>query len=159
MEKEGVTMSPATASSPVETDEGISILEFPRVVTLPGARVVAEEWRQECRRINGWRTENATPVASGATLFPQHLKTADLAADSPCGIHGSVFVLDEEVRVVFAETHPEPVFPDYRRRQLAAIDLLNAWLADDSGYDERTWPELKKAIEENRTSYRRRFGD
>ena len=37
--------------------------------------------------------------------------------------------------------------------------LLDAWLADESGYDERVWPIIKKAIEENRMSNRSRFSD
>ena len=37
--------------------------------------------------------------------------------------------------------------------------LLETWLADESGYDERVWPIVKKAIEENRTSYLKRFRD
>jgi len=32
----------------------------------------------------------------------------------------------------------------------AVIRLLEQWLADESGYDERTWPIVKRAIEENR---------
>ena len=39
------------------------------------------------------------------------------------------------------------------------MKLLDAWLADDSGYDERVWPHLKKTIEENRLSYRKRFDE
>jgi len=30
------------------------------------------------------------------------------------------------------------------------IDLLRSWLADDSGYDEQTWPKLKKALDRER---------
>jgi hypothetical protein len=41
----------------------------------------------------------------------------------------------------------------------AAIRLLDKWLADESGYDEDVWPRVKVAIEENRLSYRPRFGD
>jgi hypothetical protein len=37
--------------------------------------------------------------------------------------------------------------------------LLDSWLADESGYDERVWPRLKKSIEENRLSSRRRFDE
>jgi len=44
-----------------------------------------------------------------------------------------------------------------RARKL--MKLLDSWMADESGYDERVWPRLKKAIEENRTSYRKRFDD
>jgi hypothetical protein len=38
-----------------------------------------------------------------------------------------------------------------------AIALLDKWLADTSGYDHEVWPETKSAIEENRSSYRKRF--
>jgi hypothetical protein len=41
----------------------------------------------------------------------------------------------------------------------AAVRLLHQWLADESGYDERVWPRLKEAIEEDRLSYRKRFSD
>ena len=44
-------------------------------------------------------------------------------------------------------------------RREAAIALLDEWLADESGYDEATWPRLKASIERNRLSSRRRFGD
>jgi hypothetical protein len=30
------------------------------------------------------------------------------------------------------------------------IDLLNEWMADESGYDEETWPELKAALDKER---------
>lgn len=46
-----------------------------------------------------------------------------------------------------------------KARNEAAISLLNKWLADESGYDERVWPMVKKAIEQNRPSYRKRFRD
>ena len=39
----------------------------------------------------------------------------------------------------------------------AARRLLQEWLADDSGYDEDVWPEVKQLIEENRLSPRKRF--
>jgi hypothetical protein len=38
-----------------------------------------------------------------------------------------------------------------------AIGLLDQWLADESGYDERVWPAVKKGLEENRLSDRSRF--
>ena len=44
-----------------------------------------------------------------------------------------------------------------RMKNEAAIQLIAEWLADESGYDEKTWPIVKKVIEENRLSYRRRF--
>jgi hypothetical protein len=39
----------------------------------------------------------------------------------------------------------------------AAIRLLDTWLADESGYDEQAWPELKKFIEKHRLGRRKRF--
>ncbi len=39
----------------------------------------------------------------------------------------------------------------------SAIALLDEWLADDSGYDERIWPAVRSGIERARTSTRRRF--
>jgi len=41
----------------------------------------------------------------------------------------------------------------------AAIQLIDQWLADESGYDEEAWPILKQTIEENRLSTRKRFHD
>jgi hypothetical protein len=37
------------------------------------------------------------------------------------------------------------------------MKLLDTWLADESGYDERVWPTIEKALEENRDSIRRRL--
>src|SRR5262249_52575288 len=44
-----------------------------------------------------------------------------------------------------------------RRERL--LRLLDEWMADESGYDERAWPIAKKVIEDHRLSYRRRFND
>ncbi|MCK4341935.1 MAG: hypothetical protein KAY37_09460 [Phycisphaerae bacterium] len=49
--------------------------------------------------------------------------------------------------------------PSRRERHAAVIALLDEWLADESGYDEKTWPGLKAQIEESRTSTRSQFGD
>ena len=40
-----------------------------------------------------------------------------------------------------------------------AIALFKSWLADDSGYDEETWPQLKEALqgERKRIGARRLF--
>lgn len=38
-----------------------------------------------------------------------------------------------------------------------AIKLLDKWMADESGYDEETWPELKKALDRDRLGYRKLF--
>lgn len=38
-------------------------------------------------------------------------------------------------------------------------ELIQSWLNDTSGYDEWAWPIIIRDIEENRLSYRPRFGD
>jgi hypothetical protein len=42
--------------------------------------------------------------------------------------------------------------PDEVIRRRALTDLLEAWMNDTSGYDEEVWPELKRALDENRTA-------
>ena len=37
------------------------------------------------------------------------------------------------------------------------IQLIEEWLADDSGYDEEAWPELKAALDRDRLSSRKLF--
>jgi hypothetical protein len=32
------------------------------------------------------------------------------------------------------------------------VRMLQAWLCDESGYDEVTWPQLKKALDVERSS-------
>ena len=49
--------------------------------------------------------------------------------------------------------------PAQKQKNESAIELLDEWLADESGYDEQVWPTVKKLIEENRLSDRSRFGD
>jgi hypothetical protein len=46
---------------------------------------------------------------------------------------------------------------DYPDRAARAIALLRTWMADESGYDEAAWPELKVALDRNRTSERKLF--
>jgi hypothetical protein len=37
------------------------------------------------------------------------------------------------------------------------LAMLKAWLRDDSGYDEATWPKLKKALVRTANDYRKRM--
>lgn len=39
------------------------------------------------------------------------------------------------------------------------LHLLDEWLMDESGYDEATWPKLKAALEQDRTSSRNLFDE
>ncbi|HLH22493.1 MAG TPA: hypothetical protein VK066_08210 [Chloroflexota bacterium] len=52
---------------------------------------------------------------------------------------------------------PEPTSSEQRPRNEAARLLLREWLADESGYDEATWPIARRAIEAHRLSTRPRF--
>jgi hypothetical protein len=52
---------------------------------------------------------------------------------------------------------PEAAAPEQRAKNEAARRLIREWLADESGYDEATWPVAQRAIEENRLSPRPRF--
>jgi predicted RNA polymerase sigma factor len=44
-----------------------------------------------------------------------------------------------------------------RERVEGFIRLLDKWAADESGYDEETWPALKKALQANRSGYARKL--
>ncbi len=46
-----------------------------------------------------------------------------------------------------------------KTNSLAALALIEQWIAEDPAYDIATWPAVKKAIEENRLSDRPRFSD
>lgn len=46
---------------------------------------------------------------------------------------------------------------DYDARADAVMRLLDGWMADESGYDEETWPLLKKLLDEDRPSARKLF--
>lgn len=51
--------------------------------------------------------------------------------------------------------------PEQLKDTLAAAErfrnLLDEWMADDSGYDEEAWPELKDALDRDRLGYRKLF--
>jgi len=40
-----------------------------------------------------------------------------------------------------------------------AIRLIEDWMADQSGYDETIWGSLKRSIEDNRLSERKKFDE
>ena len=55
-----------------------------------------------------------------------------------------------------------PATPDAHEQRLrfeAVIRLLNEWMADDTGYDEAAWPEIKQALDRDRPSYRKLFDE
>ena len=150
-------MPQAAATRSLDTDVRTVSGQVFDVATRPSTRLVAPEpSRAPSPPAEAWFRGEGETVFSGATTLaaPQELYAFRLEAASATRERFEVLVPGV---VALAKRPPEPALPEYRRRQLAAIDLLNEWLADDSGYDERTWPELKRAIERDRTSYRRRF--
>lgn len=46
-----------------------------------------------------------------------------------------------------------------RQKLAELVKIVNEWMADESGYDEQTWPELKAALQANRGDQRKPFGD
>jgi len=40
-----------------------------------------------------------------------------------------------------------------------ALRLLSEWMEENSGYDEQNWDKIKKMIEANKLSNRKRFDD
>lgn len=54
---------------------------------------------------------------------------------------------------------PRDLPSEQLRRAEEVRQVLAEWLADDSGYDERTWPEVKRGLEESRTSSRPIFNE
>lgn len=58
-----------------------------------------------------------------------------------------------------AEKHELLSENELRERNNALRLLFQEWLADESGYDEATWPVVKRLIEENALSSRSPFCD
>ena len=58
-----------------------------------------------------------------------------------------------------AESDHDDAMTVQRARNERAIEFLHSLMADASGYDERVWPEVKRSLEENRTSSRKHFDD
>ena len=57
-----------------------------------------------------------------------------------------------------AKAKPEKtILTALRERNEAAIKLLDKWSDEEAGYDETGWPKLKRTIEKNRLSERKRF--
>ncbi len=55
------------------------------------------------------------------------------------------------------ERVPQQLTPEERTERL--FRHLDEWLADETGYDEETWPKVKAALEEDRLSSRSLFAD
>ena len=53
----------------------------------------------------------------------------------------------------------EEKLEDRLKRNKRAIEYLETLMNDTSGYQERAWPILKRALEKNRMGNRRLFND
>lgn len=61
--------------------------------------------------------------------------------------------------LVIRDEDENDLLTSQQSKNMLLIKLIEEWIADESGYDEEVWPIVKKGIEENRLSYRRRFND
>lgn len=67
-------------------------------------------------------------------------------------------MVDFARQVYSKENHPDTPTAEQQQKQ-RLLHQLDEWLADDSGYDEETWPKLKAALEQDRLSSRSRFDE
>lgn len=58
-----------------------------------------------------------------------------------------------------APPSPAAMTPETRARLERITALLDEWMADETGYDEETWPDLKEVLDRDRPSSRRLFVD
>jgi hypothetical protein len=65
--------------------------------------------------------------------------------------------MDTTMKLPHHDTPPPLDLDDLRKRNAAARQLLQEWLADASGYDEETWPLLKERLEAERTAPARKL--
>jgi len=65
--------------------------------------------------------------------------------------------MDATIKIPQQDTTPTLDLDDIRKRNATTRQLLQEWLADESGYDEETWPLLKGALETNRTAPNRKL--
>ena len=48
---------------------------------------------------------------------------------------------------------------EQRKKNEAALRLIEEWMADESGHDEQMWRKLKAVLEQDRLSFRPLFGE
>lgn len=75
------------------------------------------------------------------------LKRAVVESLDSLNREGKLAVLEFSRSIRKNEEHPNA----------GAIKLLDEWLADESGYDEETLPELMEALDRDRLGYRKFF--
>ena len=65
--------------------------------------------------------------------------------------------MDTTMKFPHHDTPPSLDLDDIRKRNAAARQLLQEWLAEASGYDEETWPLLQERLEAERTTPARKL--
>jgi hypothetical protein len=65
--------------------------------------------------------------------------------------------MDTTIKLPHQDTPPHLDLDDIRKRNAAARQLLQEWLADASGYDEETWPLLQERLEAERAAPARKL--
>jgi hypothetical protein len=65
----------------------------------------------------------------------------------------------KDTTVQAAQKAPKSRRTRTRETGCGALRLLDSWMSEDSGYDEEVWPAIKRAIDANRLSARKRFRD
>ena len=104
--------------------------------------------------------DNKMPLFSRGSFMLRRKTIADLEKILKKGAEKEIFQEEEEARNwnratgVQKETGGDiATGKDVESR----MQLLDEWMNDESGYDEKNWPEIRSAIEKNRFSLRRRF--
>lgn len=135
-----------------------SVREHSPTTTIPVAYHF--EFGQEVRN----RQADQPTRASSASVLKAYLEQV-ITGPSPAIIEGGfLFIPATEspvlgARFEVANLQQHQTFRSRRERYAMLITLIESWLADDSGYDEEVWPQLKAGIEESRTSTRKRFNE
>jgi hypothetical protein len=65
--------------------------------------------------------------------------------------------MDTPITLPHHATLPTLDLDDIRKRNAAARQLLQEWLADTSGYDEETWPLLQERLDAERPAPARKL--
>lgn len=110
----------------------------------------------------------STDVISNFNQIFELIRQEDIIASSNWASRNLTYLLSESYqtsavslqigyspRFVLNEAELERL--DQIRKNQEAIKLLDSWLTSSSKYDQEAWPSIKKAIEENRLSDRKRF--
>jgi len=125
------------------------------IVASRGSRAINEPWFRpwhdtgELQPLGEWTFVIYDPANTPAAIQLSLKVLQDMALDRM----QTVSLWREALK---AQTHTTE---EHAGQSENVIRLLDEWMADESGYDEQTWPELKAALERNRLSSRHLFDD